>query len=179
MWAYRKSYGFLELILSELLNVLYFFATFYLHFFLFLGQMGRAGQKNKRIIKTYVFAMFSEILGSCPAHSFFYFFKKNQKNVKLTTAHQYWGAPQCNVSVHIVTNERFVLNKLWCFLHLIGKCFWMLCNIVGQKVIFPRPPQVYCGWSRGRLSKKYHNVVFSFGFVECSSLKIDSFKFSK
>ena len=95
MWAYRKSYGFLELILSELLNVLYFFATFYLHFFLFLGQMGRAGQKNKRIIKTYVFAMFSEILGSCPAHSFFYFFKKNQKNVKLTAAHQYWGAPQC------------------------------------------------------------------------------------
>jgi len=51
--------------------------------------MGRAGQKNKRIIKTYVFAMFSEILGSCPAHSFFYFFKKNQKNVKLTAAHQY------------------------------------------------------------------------------------------
>ena len=71
------------------------FHDFYLHFFLFLGQMGRAGQKNKRIIKTYVFAMFSEILGSCPAHSFFYFFKKNQKNVKLTAAHQYWGAPQC------------------------------------------------------------------------------------
>ena len=34
------------------------FHDIYLHFFLFLGQMGRAGQKNKRIIKTYVFAMF-------------------------------------------------------------------------------------------------------------------------
>ena len=72
------------------------FHDIYLHFFLFLRQMGRAAQKNKKIIKTYVFAMFfSEILGLCSAHSFCYFFKKNQKNVKLTVAHQYWGAPQC------------------------------------------------------------------------------------
>ena len=34
------------------------FHDIYLQFYLFLGQMGRAEQKNKRIIKTYVFAMF-------------------------------------------------------------------------------------------------------------------------
>ena len=41
---------------------------------------------------------FSETLGFCSAHSFCYFFKKNQKNVKLTAAHQYGGAPQCGVA---------------------------------------------------------------------------------
>ena len=138
MWAYRKSYGFLELILSELLNVLYFFATFYLHFFLFLGQMGRAGQKNKRIIKTYVFAMFSEILGSCPAHSFFYFFKKNQKNVKLTAAHQYWGAPQCMGS-RPIPRVNLGLMGLRLRPSLFFGVFWVETDTFIYSLMEPRP----------------------------------------
>ena len=63
--------------------------TFIYNFICFSDKWAEQDKKIKELLKHMYLQCFSEILGFCSAHSFCYFFKKNQKNVKLTAAHQY------------------------------------------------------------------------------------------
>ena len=90
--------------------------TFINNFIFFSDKWAEHHNKIKELLKHMYMKCFTDNFGWCSAHLKKLKIKNYLTNVKLTAAHQYWGAPQCHAGLIIQPTNKY--------------CIWLLFELV-------------------------------------------------